>query len=77
MKAFFIFYFVSDEFWWFTRKTAQNHNIFSMSELSLINSYTLPKQLISNIDNLCLQKVNTCKWLGIEEIMPMVIDSIF
>lgn len=48
-----------------------------MSELSLINSYTLPKQLISNIDNLCLQKVNTCKWLGIEEIMPMVIDSIF
>lgn len=48
-----------------------------MSELSLILKFYLFKQLISNIDNLCLQKVNTRKWLGIEENMPMVIGSLF
>lgn len=48
-----------------------------MSELSLILKFYPCKQLISNIDNLCLQKVNTHKWLGIEENMPMVIGSLF
>lgn len=33
-----------------------------MSELSLILKFYPFKQLISNIDNLCLQKVNTRKW---------------
>lgn len=48
-----------------------------MSELSLILKFYPFKQLISNIDNLCLQKVNTRKWLGIEENMPMAIGSLF
>lgn len=48
-----------------------------MSELSLILILYPCKQLISNIDNLCLQQVNTRKWLGIEENMPMVIGSLF
>lgn len=47
-----------------------------MSELSLILIFYPCKQLISNIDNLCLQKVNTRKWLGIEVNMPMVIGSL-
>lgn len=67
----------SDEFWCFTRITEQNKNIFQMIELSLILKFYPCKQLISNIDNLCLQKVNTRKWLGIEENMPMVIGSLF